>query len=560
MWDDEQFIVKNVFTTSWKYLPQIFTTNTIAGAGENSNYYRPLTTLSFLIDRSIWGLQPVGFHLTNTVLHAGAAVLLFLIFRKLKMGKMSACCLSLIFGLHPIQTEAVVYMNSRGDSLFIFFLFAAVLSFLYVLEKKTLHFQFQSYNLSLTPLFFGVATCALFVMSILSKEIGVVGLGLFGLMFLFHVLGKRGKFIQTCIREQRLSCVVMGCSALLFAGYMGLRLTVLNFANTLNFYGSDSVYTTSILVRLATFSRIFVHYLLLLVVPYPLHMERDAPILLSLFNPWTIGVVLLTLGVVVMGVRAYRAHNERAILLGMGWMACAIAPVSGLIPINGLMYEHWLYLPMVGAFLVLFGLVKMGLRMVHWQWKEEVMVGMFLVMMSIYAVLTLRQNWIWRNPISFYTYTLRYAQSARLHNNLAMSYDDVHQYEQASDEYKRALELSNAYPQIHYNYGRTLVALGQMEQAETQFLQALVLDDHFDLARMQLVALYINTQAWEKAKPQAQVLLTRYPEQVDVLLMHGAIAARTKDPTQATIDFQKALILSGSNPQVQQTISQFTQK
>src|SRR5258708_6112431 len=72
---DDYFISQNLLIKSLKYTPQIFTSNTIAGAGQISDYYRPLTSLSFAVDHAIWGWNVVGFHLTNTLLHIGVGVM-----------------------------------------------------------------------------------------------------------------------------------------------------------------------------------------------------------------------------------------------------------------------------------------------------------------------------------------------------------------------------------------------------------------------------------------------------------------------------------------------------
>ena len=75
VWDDEQFIYNNNYVKQF-VVSKLWTENTIAGAGQTSTYYRPLTTFSFAVDHAIWGLNPFGFHLTNTLLHMGAGILL----------------------------------------------------------------------------------------------------------------------------------------------------------------------------------------------------------------------------------------------------------------------------------------------------------------------------------------------------------------------------------------------------------------------------------------------------------------------------------------------------
>ena len=81
-WDDDDNIINNVYIKDWRYLPNFFTESLISGAGQVSNYWRPLLLMSFAIDYRLWGLAPFGFHLTNVLLHLIAAWLIFLLLNK----------------------------------------------------------------------------------------------------------------------------------------------------------------------------------------------------------------------------------------------------------------------------------------------------------------------------------------------------------------------------------------------------------------------------------------------------------------------------------------------
>src|SRR5258708_4826969 len=70
VWDDEQFIQRNVYLTSWTHVPALVTQNMVAGAGITSNLYRPLQALTHFLDVRLWGLRPHGHHFTNVMLHA----------------------------------------------------------------------------------------------------------------------------------------------------------------------------------------------------------------------------------------------------------------------------------------------------------------------------------------------------------------------------------------------------------------------------------------------------------------------------------------------------------
>lgn len=79
VYDDFKIIVENSFVKEWRYLPKIFTKDYFSLSGEMS--YRPLVTISYFLDYAIWRLNPLGFHLTNVILHTGNSVLFYLFLR-----------------------------------------------------------------------------------------------------------------------------------------------------------------------------------------------------------------------------------------------------------------------------------------------------------------------------------------------------------------------------------------------------------------------------------------------------------------------------------------------
>ena len=82
-WDDDDSIVNNEYIKDFKYLPNYFSENLIAGTGQTTNYWRPVLLISFAVDYHIYGLNPTGFHVTNTILHIVVAFLIFILIFKL---------------------------------------------------------------------------------------------------------------------------------------------------------------------------------------------------------------------------------------------------------------------------------------------------------------------------------------------------------------------------------------------------------------------------------------------------------------------------------------------
>ncbi len=95
-------------------------------------YFRPLVSLSFLIDHAIWGMTPFGYHLTNLLLHLATTLLCYLIARRIfayglggtrsssgcwsdSQGEVAAWGTAALFGLHPCHTEAILWVSGRTD-------------------------------------------------------------------------------------------------------------------------------------------------------------------------------------------------------------------------------------------------------------------------------------------------------------------------------------------------------------------------------------------------------------------------------------------------------------
>ncbi len=79
-------------------------------------YYRPLVFLSYALDWTTWGLNAAGFHLTNVVLHAVNTMLVYVLARRVSDARV-ACVAALLFTLHPVNQEAVLWVSGRFDLL-----------------------------------------------------------------------------------------------------------------------------------------------------------------------------------------------------------------------------------------------------------------------------------------------------------------------------------------------------------------------------------------------------------------------------------------------------------
>lgn len=118
--DDIQQIVRNPALRSWSYLPQYFTANVWAGVFPhgNGNYYRPLFLLWLRLNYILFGLAPWGWHLTSLVAHLAVTAVFFLLARQWTGDEVVAGWAAVLFAVHPIHIESVVWVSAAPEVLF----------------------------------------------------------------------------------------------------------------------------------------------------------------------------------------------------------------------------------------------------------------------------------------------------------------------------------------------------------------------------------------------------------------------------------------------------------
>ncbi len=115
VFDDQRFIVRNAFVQkpeSWlRFLTDASTIDPLSPGG----IVRPLRTIEFALDRAIFGMDTAAFHVHSFLWHAAASVLLLLVLRRLLGDGRAALLAALVWAVHPVQTESVAWISSRGD-------------------------------------------------------------------------------------------------------------------------------------------------------------------------------------------------------------------------------------------------------------------------------------------------------------------------------------------------------------------------------------------------------------------------------------------------------------
>jgi len=208
VWDDENLIVEDTQIRSLSNVHRAFSRDFFSydEDGQKYGYYRPLVTISYMLDYAVAGLNPWYFHLTNLLWHIATSLLLFGLCRRLLPGSywgpLLAC---LLFAAHPVHTESVTWISGRTAVISTVFSVASLLAGMRYLDllsgfrdrEKELHRKRDkgkrgepagregSEGPSPKPAFWSVA---LFACALFSKEMSIVVplfAGFYGALYTF---------------------------------------------------------------------------------------------------------------------------------------------------------------------------------------------------------------------------------------------------------------------------------------------------------------------------------------------------------------------------------------
>jgi tetratricopeptide (TPR) repeat protein len=242
-------------------------------------------------------------------------------------------------------------------------------------------------------------------------------------------------------------------------------------------------------------------------------MERGIEIATSLNS---FSVILGSLLFFSLLALAFSQFKRFPILsFGIFWFFIGLAPTSNLlVPISGLLYEHWLYLPLIGIFLILFWLGEIVARRYNFQ---KIFLGILIIFLVFLSILTVNRNKDWRDPITFYNQTLKYVPTSyRVINNLGMAYADIDDHRKAEETYKKAITLEPSNLVAYHNLGNTYKAIGKKDLAIENFKTAILLDPKFFFSYNALLGIYLEDKNYQEAKEMLERYLEIDPGNQDI--------------------------------------------
>ena len=377
-YDDYDLVSRNgEFLGSLKNVLTSFTTHAFSTSRSAGAYYRPLVLTSFIIEYHIWNLNPLGFHLTNILLHCANVILCYVLLLVFIKNDIMALLGSLLFALHPVQVQAVAWIAGRHDVLMGFFSLLSVVS--YVLYRHCSGGGRGYFIMSMIS----------FALALFAKESAIVVLLLLPLidLILGEVGGSWKKILTQGIRRDLFVAFSVA------GAYLIVRLIVFG-----ELFGGERVYGKSSLIeRLSVAPALISENCSFVVAPIHLSVVHPVALLAWMQEPWRAVSVFITILLVALVFWAWK--RDKVLGFGFLWFTVGLLPALNIVPMAVPVLENRLYLPIVGAVLA----VVRGFQLSTTSFRMRFVAGVLAVLVSVCAVASFLRLPVWQNSVTMWS-------------------------------------------------------------------------------------------------------------------------------------------------------------
>jgi tetratricopeptide (TPR) repeat protein len=540
----------------------------------------PLTWLSLMLDTEIYGRRAGGYHLTNLLLHAASAAVLFIALKMATGKRLQSGFVAALFALHPLHVESVAWVAERKDVLSTLFGLLSLLTYFhYAMTERR-----QAYAASLI----------LFLCSLLAKQ-SLVTLPFVFLLLDFWPLRRplcRWGGVKKSKRE-------LGSAHQ--PGHWRLILEKMPFVAASLVFSVIAVVTQAtggamavrfpFSVRLGNALVAYVAYLVKAVYPLNLAFYYPHPgVRISwIFVGCSAAVLLAVTTAAIARLRRYPF-----LFVGWFWYLGTLVPTIGLVQIGiQQMADRYTYFPLIGIFIaftwLVFALVPEG------RLRTRVLPATAVASLLLLAATTYSQISYWHDSVTLLRHSIDCTKDsshahellggaliadgmvsegvdelqsamklaapyAPLHYELAGGYERLGRLDDALKEYRAALAIDERLPEAHSRMGAILTARAELPEAGRHLNRALEIDQNCATAHANLAHLLLNTEDNAGAIEHAQQALRLNPELVVCYQYLGTALRAQGHLDQAIEQFQKLIDLSPDDPSARDELARTVAK
>jgi len=507
VWDDWPQIVDSPIIRSWSNLPRAFGSDLWYHAVRQQVYYRPLFVAWSILNYALFKVQPWGWHLGAILLHVAAVMAVFWLARKLGLEYWTAALAALIFALHPIHIEPVVWISAASDTMVTIFVMLAFVAFLNGRNPA------QSMKLV-----WWLGSLVLLACALLTKEMALTFAAIVAVYAWLRPAEGKSSF------PQRLTGAAQEAApyAVVTIAYLFLRKHALVHA-TGQFDGNHGVAD-----MLRTWPLVIGFYLKKLVLPVGLTGLYYTPYVTSQIISQLV-VPVLALGALVAALWYWNRGEGKSTVAFMGlWFLIGLAPALYLRTFaNGdFVRDRYVYLPSVG-FAILLAMALRSLPSIKGWSAPAVQGAVAAVLCLAYAGASLAQQVDWANDLLVMVrgYAL-YPDNPYTMVNLANEYSKRGANQPAIELAERAARTHPEYLYSRLSLAEVYVRAGRVEQGRVWLQEALKVTPEYaksESGMAGLAGLYGQMGDYPQALIYCNQILQKDPDLYSALYNCGII-------------------------------------
>ena len=578
--DDAIVITDNMYTTQGvKGISGILTKDTFYGFFKkdgkaslvDGGRYRPLTLIMFAVEWSIFGDNPLMFHLLTVLLYGLTGIVLYLLLLKMLRPSKGddfaffvALATTFLFMAHPIHTEVVANIKGRDEIVVLLGSLAAV------------YFSLKSYY-EKNPIF-NIVAAGIFFLALLAKENAITFLAVVPLVYFMFTKANTSKILIQTAPFLGMAVLFMVIRTSVLGWNFGGECTELMNCPYLKVEGGGYVPFTNG-EKFATIFYTLGQYVKLLFFPHPLtHDYYPYHIGIMNFGDWR--VILSLLMYVGLGIYALLGILKKDVVaFGIAFYIITLSIVSNLVfPVGTNMAERFAFMPSVGFCLVL-GVLAYRLAVRFSKQNDKRLspssfttpIGLVAVAIILFSLKTVTRNPAWKDNHTLFMTDVKVSKnSAKLQNSaggtmieeaIKLTEDSPQQIAMLNE----AVEHLNTAIKIHPNYKSPYLLLGNAHQylkkfdkAIQYYNQALRVAPDFPDAENNLTLAYQNGGKYfgekqNNIKKSLEFLNKAYqrdPTNVETLRLLGIAYGIARKGNKAVEFLEKALKLQPENPSI----------
>jgi len=507
-WDDPTYLENNplIREMSLANVKKIFTEIYFSN-------YQPLHILSYMLEYSVFKLDPYGYHLVSLLMHAAVTVIVVWFTFVFSEKKLIAIITGLLFAIHPMHVESIAWAAERKDLLYAFFFFASLTAYLYYIRNTE-----KKINLWWSFL--------LFALAIFSKAMAAALPPVLVLTDMYFRRKLNGKVILEKVPFFLLAFIMGAVSV-----YASSRDGSIDTNKTYNFFD-----------RIILAHANLVQYYVKLVAPLNLSGFYPYPDKTGSALPWF--YYLAPLVVLIMVVLVIRSLKQtRIIFYCTGFFLLTVFLVLQLLPVGPTIFsERYSYIPSAAFFM----LAAYGMDFIIEKNKQK-----SIVAYSLYAVVAIYSIWlsviahdrclVWKNPDTFWTDVIAKAENVPIaYNNRGHYYNKNGKKEEAMADFNKALSLNADYDMALFNRGSQYGERGQFKESLADLDKAIRINGKLSEAYKMRGQVYAMTGRSQEALADFNKALALNPEFAEVYFNLGIFYYNAGNKAEACKNFSKA--------------------